>query len=229
MPENASFHGSKGRNCRSCSCFSSMSIKSRSHLARCSCSPVGRCQSFFHVLGRHAVVDHHLEQLAHSARDRSLAAWPPERELARALTSPARQDRMAESPRKAPSAPPPFGGLPAVTRGISARTADSTVEPLVANEGRAASPVKAFSCRRRGPKASFGVQAWTLDWRCKSSAEQVGSNRILSSNALNCVWPLAIRRGSKLPAGSAPSSNSYRCGCCPCRGGCQKDCVRRFL
>ena len=77
--------------------------------------------------------------------------------MARALTSPARQDRMAGSPRKALARLLHLAGFPSVTLGIIARTADSTVEPLVAKEGRAASPVKAFSCRRRGPKASFGV------------------------------------------------------------------------
>jgi hypothetical protein len=38
---------------------------------------------------------------------------------------------------------------------------DPTVERLVANEGRAASPVKAVSRRRRGPKASLYRACWS--------------------------------------------------------------------
>ena len=76
------------------------------------------------------------------------------------------------------------------------------IELLVANDGWVASAVKAVSRRRRWPeRPDFVCQAWTLDWRCKSSAEQVGSNRKPKATACRLGRRETIRLGAVRPCG----------------------------
>ena len=53
-------------------------------------------------------------------------------------------------------------------------------------------------------------QAWTLDWRCKSSAEQVGSNRKPKATARRWGRRETIRPGAVRPCGEEPGGALHR-------------------
>src|SRR5215467_6107350 len=55
--------------------------------------------------------------------------------------------------------------------------------------------------RAAATKSSLVCQAWTLDWRCKSSAEQVGSNRKPKATARRTGRRETIRPGAARPCG----------------------------
>jgi len=69
------------------------------------------------------------------------------------------------------------------------------MESLGWRQRRGSSPAARRGARQR---AGLVCQAWTLDWRCKSSAEQVGSNRKPKATARRLgrretIRPVAVR------------------------------------
>ena len=70
--------------------------------------------------------------------------------------------------------------------GLFVHQPDPAVEGLVANKGRVASPVKAFSRRRRGPKAS-------LYWACWL-AILVPPRLTAARHRLSLHFPVGLRR-----------------------------------